>query len=115
MKNTAILFSAVAVLSASALFAAPRDGKAADAKKPAVKTAKVTDVWTCPVTGEKIADHKTEAGKPQVVGNYKVHFCCAGCPTSFAKLSDKDKQAKAADAAKKDVAKADAGEKKGKS
>ena len=109
MKNTTVLFSAVALLSATALFAAPQAGKAP------LKTAKVTDVWTCPMTGEKIADHKTEAGKPQVVGNYKVHFCCAGCDTSFAKLSDKDKKTKAAEAAKKDIAKADTTDKKGKS
>ena len=114
MKHTIALFAALSLVSATAAFAAPKDAKKPDAKKPAVKTAKVTDVWTCPMTGEKIANHKSESGTPQVVGNYKVHFCCAGCPESFAKLSAKDKQAKAEAAAKKDVAKAETGEKKSK-
>ena len=112
MKLTFAMFAALSVVSASAVFAAPpKDGKKPVAAKPVVKTtAKVTDVWTCPVTGEKIADHKTEAGKPEVVGNYRVHFCCGGCDTSFAKLSAKDKTEKAAAAAKKDT---DATAKKG--
>ena len=116
MKHTTVLFAAISLFSASvALAGSPRDGKNADAKKPAVKTAKLTDVWTCPVTGEKIADHKTENGKPAVVGSYKVHFCCAGCDGTFAKLSAKDKQAKAEAAHKKDLAATGTSDKKGKS
>ena len=34
-------------------------------------TPKTTEVWTCPVTGEKIADHKG-TGAPVVVGKYTV-------------------------------------------
>ena len=97
MKHTLALFAALSVISASAVLAAPPK----DGKKPA---SKVTDVWTCPMTGEKIADHKTESGKPQVVGNYRVHFCCGGCPDSFAKLSAKEKSEKTAAAVKKDAA-----------
>jgi hypothetical protein len=116
MKHTTVLFAALSLLSASvALAGPPKDAKKTDAKKPAVKTAKLTDVWTCPVTGETIANHKTENGTPAVVGNYKVHFCCAGCDGTFAKLSDKDKQAKAEAAHKKDIAKTETGDKKGKS
>jgi hypothetical protein len=37
------------------------------------------DLWTCPITGEAIKDHKG-TGTPVVVGNKRVHFCCAGCP-----------------------------------
>ena len=37
-------------------------------------------------------------------GTYNVHFCCAGCPEEFAKLSAKDKEAKIAAALKKDAA-----------
>lgn len=104
MKTTFALFAALSVVSVAALAAPPTDTKKPAAKKPATKTvAKITDVWTCPMTGEKIADHKTEAGKPEVVGNYRVHFCCGGCDTTFAKLSDKDKKDKAEAAAKKDV------------
>ena len=65
---------------------------------------KLVDVWTCPMTGEKIADHKN-VRDAVVVGNYRAHFCCAGCPESFAKLSEADKQAKVAAAARKDEAK----------
>ena len=115
MKHTLALITVFSVVSASFALAAPRDASKPDAKKPAAKTKTITDVWTCPVQGEKIADHKTEAGKPQVVGNYRVHFCCAGCDSNFAKLSAKEKLAKAEAAYKKDVAKSDAGDKKGKS
>lgn len=104
MKTTFALFAALSVVSAVAFAAPPTASKKPVTKKPVTKTvAKVTDVWTCPMTGEKIADHKTEAGKPEVVGNYRVHFCCGGCDTTFAKLSDKDKKDKAEAAAKKDV------------
>ena len=64
---------------------------------------KLVDVWTCPMTGEKIADHKG-VGDAVTVGNYRAHFCCPGCPASFAKLSDADKKAKVEEAAKKDAA-----------
>lgn len=106
MKSNLVLFGLLSIVSASvALAAPPKDGAKPTTKKPVVKTAaKVTDVWTCPITGEKIADHKTEAGKPEVVGAYRVHFCCGGCDTSFAKLSDKDKKAKTESALKKDTA-----------
>ena len=67
------------------------------------------------MTGETIANHKTENGKPAVAGSYKVHFCCAGCDGEFAKLSAKDKLAKAEAAHKKDIATTATGDKKGKS
>ena len=62
--------------------------------------------------GEQIKDHKTEAGKPEVVGNYRVHFCCAGCPETFAKKSASEKKQLAATAAKKDAAASKSGVKK---
>jgi len=65
---------------------------------------RLVDVWTCPITGEKIADHK-DTGNAVVVGAYRAHFCCAGCPASFAKLSEADKKIKVAAAATKDQAK----------
>jgi len=99
------------ILCPITLLAAPQTANKPTAKKP---VAKLTDVWTCPIQGEKIADHKSEAGKPEVVGNYRVHFCCAGCDTEFAKLSAKDKKAKAEAAYKKDIAKSTSGDKKGK-
>jgi len=90
MKKLVALFTIAATLTSIAAFAGP----------PA--KAKTTDVWTCPVTGEKIADHKG-AGTPAVVGKYTVHFCCGGCDTTFAKLSAKEKAAKVAAAVKKDT------------
>lgn len=116
MKHTLAFITIFSVATASIVFGAPQVTAKPDAKKPVAKTnAKITDVWTCPIQGEKIADHKTEAGKPEVVGAYRVHFCCGGCDTIFAKLSTKDKLAKAGAAHKKDVAKSDSGDKKGKS
>lgn len=67
------------------------------------KTARLQEVWTCPVSGAKVTDKKS---KTAVVGNYRVHFCCDSCPQAFAKLSAKEKRAKAAEAAKKDKASA---------
>ena len=116
MKHTVALLTVFSVATASIAFAAPQVTAKPDAKKPVTKTtAKITDVWTCPIQGEKIEDHKTEAGKPEVVGVYRVHFCCGGCDTSFAKLSAKEKLAKAEAAHKKDIAKSNSGDKKGKS
>lgn len=111
MKNIVALLSAVSVLSGVAALAAPPKTAKKDTKKPvasktakpAVQTAKLTEVWTCPVTGEAIKDHKAENGKPAVVGNYRVHFCCPGCDTSFAKMSAADQKTKAMEAAKKDT------------
>lgn len=91
MKKLVALFTVAATLTSIAALAGP----------PA-KKAKTTDLWTCPITNEKIADHKG-AGKPEVVGNYTVHFCCGGCDTAFAKLSPKEKAAKVAAIAKKEA------------
>ncbi len=110
LTTSVLTVLSVLTLCQAATFAAPQDAKKPDSKKPATK---LIEVWTCPIQGEKIADHKTEAGKPEVVGNYRVHFCCGGCDTTFAKLSAKDKKAKAEAAYKKDIAKT-SGDNKGK-
>lgn len=89
MKKITGLLMAIALLVSAMAFAAPQKKKA----------AKVTEVWTCPMTGGKVTDKKS---KTATVANYKVHFCCANCPGAFAKLSAKDKKAKAVEAAKKD-------------
>ena len=91
MKKLVALFTVAAALTSIAAFAGP----------PA-KAKTTTDLWTCPITGEKIADHKG-AGTPAVVGNYTVHFCCGGCDGKFAALSAKDKKAKVAAIAKKET------------
>lgn len=99
MKKLVALFTIAATLTSIAAFAGPPASK---------KAAKTTDLWTCPITGEAIADHKG-AGKPEVVGKYTVHFCCGGCDGKFAALSPKEKAAKVAAAAKKDAPKAKKG------
>ncbi len=90
MKKLVALFTIAATLTSIAAFAGP----------PA--KSKTTDLWTCPITGEKIADHKG-AGTPEVVGKYTVHFCCGGCDGTFAKLTAKEKAAKVAAIAKKET------------
>ena len=92
MKKLVALFSIAATLTSIAAFAGP----------PAKKTAKTTDLWTCPITNEAIKDHKG-AGTPEVVGKYTVHFCCGGCDGKFAALSPKEKAAKVAAIAKKET------------
>ena len=75
-------------------------GKMGSAVDTAPKVAGIMDLWRCPITGEAVTKGH-EAGTPVVVGNYRVHFCCAGCPASFAKLSETEKQAKVTALAKK--------------
>jgi hypothetical protein len=95
MKKLVSLCVVLSVFSGVTALAAPQTTKTA--KKP---TTKLVDLWNCPITGEEVKDHTVKASDP-VVGKYRVHFCCAGCPESFAKLSAKDKQAKVAELAKK--------------
>lgn len=59
---------------------------------------KVTEVHVCPMTLEKV---KGDGAGTKVVGNYKVYFCCGGCPAAFDKLSKEDKDKKIAAALKK--------------
>jgi hypothetical protein len=99
MKKIATLCVALSVLSSVVALAAPQTSKPAP-KKSTKSTVKLVDLWTCPMTGEAVKDHTVKASDP-VVGKYRVHFCCAGCPESFAKLSAKEKQAKVAELAKK--------------
>jgi len=100
MKKITALFSAIALVASVAAIAGP--GKE---KKP-------TDVWTCPIQGAAVKDHTAKGVTYKTAkGTYNVHFCCAGCPEEFAKLSAKDKDAKIAAALKKDAA-AKKGEKK---
>jgi hypothetical protein len=101
MKKIVALFTAAAMLGSVVALAGPPPAKSTKKDTKSGKTTKITDVWTCPITGEAVKD---KSSKGTVVGSYRVHFCCAGCPEQFAKLSDKDKKTKAADAAKKDAA-----------
>jgi|GEM_PF-5528126 len=53
------------------------------------------EVKVCPMTHGKV--HGEGAGS-EVVGKYKVYFCCKGCPAAFAKLSAEQKLQKAEEA-----------------
>jgi hypothetical protein len=90
------VFSAIALVASVAAIAGPGKDK---------KPAKVTEVWTCPIQGAPVSDHKAKGVMyTNKTGTYDVHFCCGGCPEEFAKLSAKDKDAKVAAALKKDAA-----------
>jgi hypothetical protein len=72
------------------------------APKTATK-AKLTTLNYCPISGGKLG----HMGKPvgaTTYKNYKISFCCAGCPEAFAKMSTKEKDAKIAEIAKKQAA-----------
>lgn len=48
------------------------------------KTAKKIVISTCPITGEKVVGAGVGMS---LVGNYEVHFCCAGCKPAFDKMT----------------------------
>jgi hypothetical protein len=98
MNKLVALFSAIALVSSLGALA---DGSKKPAK-PAKPTTKIVDVWHCPIQGAEVKDH-SKADKGTVVGNYRVHFCCAGCPEEFAKLPKAQQLAKAKEAAAKDA------------
>jgi hypothetical protein len=89
LKKVLALTTAATFLAGAALASSPDKDK---------KAKKLTDVTVCPMTGEAV---KGEGGGSEVVGKYKVHFCCNGCQPNFDKLSKKDQQKKIADALKK--------------
>ena len=93
MKKSVALFAVIGLFSSLTALAGP------------TKT-KVTDVWTCPIQMTAVPGKHVDDGKGVVVGKYRVHFCCGGCPEEFAKLSAKEKLAKATAAAKADAKKA---------
>jgi len=97
LKKLLALSAATAMLTGAALANAPaKDAGKKAAKKPVA--TKLTDVKVCPMTGEEV---KGKGAGSEVVGNYKVNFCCAGCKPDFDKLSKADKQKKIAEALKK--------------
>lgn len=95
MKKSVALFAVVGLFTSLTALAGP----------PPDQKAKVTDVWTCPIQMVAVSGKHVDDGKGVVVGKYRVHFCCGGCPEEFAKLSAKDKLAKATAAAKADAKK----------
>lgn len=91
MIHRIIALSSAALLVGSAVLA----GGPGDKSK---KAAKVAELHVCPQTGESV---KGEPAGSEVVGKYKVYFCCAGCKPEFDKLSKADKDKKVAELAKK--------------
>ncbi len=99
MKKLIALLMTVSVLAGVPALADGAKDKKPAPKKPATKQqAKLTDVWTCAMTGEAVTDKKV---KGYTVGTYRLHFCCAGCDTEFFKLSKSAQLAKAKAAAGK--------------
>ncbi len=88
MKHFATL-AGLALFSTCAL-AAPKT--APPAKTAPAKTALKTLNY-CPISGEKL-HAKTVGGT--TYKNFKIAFCCPGCPEEFARLSAKEKDAKIA-------------------
>ncbi len=91
MKKVLAVTTAVFCLAGAAL-AGPTKGTA---KKP---VSKLTDVMVCPMTQSAV---RGRGGGVQVVGQNRVHFCCAGCQSEFNKLSKAEKEKKITAALKK--------------
>ena len=89
----------VLALTVAAMFGgvAIADSPKADAKKDKTEV-KLTEVKVCPMMQ---SDVKGEGAGSEVVGKYKVFFCCAGCQPAFNKLSAEEKDKKIAAALKK--------------
>jgi len=98
MKKVLILTAAVVTLLAGATFAGSFS-RHQDGGTTAAPT--LTEVKVCPINGEAI----TKADAPsEVVGNYKVYFCCAHHKEQFSKLSQAEKDQKIATALEKQKA-----------
>jgi hypothetical protein len=69
---------------------------------PTKQAAKLIEIKTCPISGEKVVG---KGAGSEVVGNYKVYFCCAGCQPKFDKLTKAQKLAKVVALAKASKAK----------
>lgn len=67
----------------------------AAATEKAKEAPALIDVKVCPVTKEAVHG---EGASSEVVGKYKVYFCCKGCIGAFAKLSPEQKLKKAEEA-----------------
>lgn len=97
MMIRTLAMSAAALFLASASFAGAPGQKSKKSPK-ATKAPKLIALHVCPETGEAV---KGEPAGSEVVGKYKVYFCCAGCKPEFDKLTKTEKQKKVAELAKK--------------
>lgn len=67
-------------------------------KHSARASASMTQVKVCPINGEPV---NAKTAPSEVVGNYKVYFCCASHKETFSQLSAEEKQQKIAAALEK--------------
>ncbi|MDQ3818715.1 MAG: hypothetical protein M3362_13690 [Acidobacteriota bacterium] len=58
----------------------------------------LTEVKVCPINGEPV---RAASAPSEVVGNYKVYFCCSHHKDAFNKLSQQEKEQKIAKALEK--------------
>ena len=58
----------------------------------------LTEVKVCPMNGTPVTDANAPS---EIVGNYKVYFCCAHHKEAFSHLSQKEKEEKIAKALEK--------------
>jgi hypothetical protein len=89
LKKVLALTTVAAFLAGAAFAGVPDKNK---------KAPKVTDVNVCPISGKAAMG---PGGGTEVVGKYRVHFCCPDCKPQFDKLSRKEKEKKIAALLKK--------------
>ena len=95
MKRVLAIGMAVTFLASAALASAFYRSHAKDVLG---NTKTLIEVKVCPMNGEPV----TDAGAPsEVVGNYKVYFCCAHHKEAFSHLSQQEKEQKIAKALEK--------------
>lgn len=95
MKRVLVLLIATIFLAGSALAVTPQK------KRHRTKTAanaSLTEVKVCPINGEAI---EGKGAGSEVVGNYKVYFCCADHKAEFNRLSKEEKEKRVAEALQK--------------
>jgi len=88
------LFAAAAVIALAGYTMLP--AQADNVAKPmASPTAAPIEVKVCPIMHSVV---KGNGAGSEVVGKYKVYFCCKGCPEAFDKLTPEQKLQKAEEA-----------------
>lgn len=98
MKKVMVVALAASFLASAALASAFYRNVASSALET---QQALTEVKVCPMNGEAV----TDAGAPnEVVGNYKVYFCCEHHKEAFSKLSQQQKEQKIAKALEKQKA-----------
>jgi hypothetical protein len=95
--------AAIALMSYALLPARAVDAAAPGQASRMDTQAQLIEVKVCPVTGEAV--HGNGAGN-EIVGKYKVYFCCGGCQPDFDKLTPEQKLQKAESAYKIQLASA---------